>query len=396
MAGADKPPPLPYLLVRVILISAPIGALIGFVLGGAEMDADTPRSLVSGAIIAIFAATAGILTEYWFHDTLERLKPGLARAARALVYILAGSFGYLIGGGLARVVLWDAPFFPPAGRAITYPLVISSVIAMFIGLAFFTYERMSGRLRESVELLKEQEFAGKELELARSIQKRLLPPTELEGDTYRVAARNMAARFVAGDFYDFFRNDDGSMGLVVADVAGKGIGASLIMASAKAILPLVADGRTVPETMRVLNAKLCVDLSKREFVALAYVRYDPASGRAEIANAGLPDPYLIRNGIAEPISVPGTRLPLGAMKAMRYESRTVTLAPGERLLLFTDGLPEASTGTGEMLGYDALASIVLLKADDPGEWLDLIFAKIHASGTGIDDDCTALVLERRA
>src|SRR5204862_108249 len=82
----------------------------------------------------------------------------------------------------------------------------------------------------------------RELEMARSIQARLLPPPTMSGEGFSLEARNMAAHYVAGDFYDFIRLDDGSIVIVVADVAGKGMGASLTMASVKAVLPFVARG----------------------------------------------------------------------------------------------------------------------------------------------------------
>ncbi len=153
---------------------------------------------------------------------------------------------------------------------------------------------------------REQELAERELELARSIQRRLLPPAEFGGNGFRVSARNLPARFVAGDFYDVFELAGGKIGLVVADVAGKGIGASLITASVKAMTPLIAERRSVTETLERLNDKLCVELTSREFVALSLALFDPVAGTIELANSGLPDPYLMRPGCEpEMIDVPG-------------------------------------------------------------------------------------------
>src|SRR5438128_1051667 len=92
--------------------------------------------------------------------------------------------------------------------------------------------------RRGLELLRHRE-----LEMAREIQVRLLPAPRFEGAGFAVTARNLPASFVAGDFYDFVANDDGTVTIVVADVAGKGMGASLIMASVKAVLPFVARER---------------------------------------------------------------------------------------------------------------------------------------------------------
>ena len=249
----------------------------------------------------------------------------------------------------------------------------------------------------NLELQREQEMAARELELARSIQQRLLPPAEHEGRGYAVAARNLPAQFVAGDFYDTFRLPDDSLALVVADVAGKGVGASLIMASVKAMMPLIAAHNTVTQTFDAVNAKLAEELAPREFVALCLARYDTASRSVEIANAGLPDPYLMREGAnAEAIVVPGERLPLGARSATSYTSRTLSLAPGDRLLMLTDGLPEALTSAGEPLGYTALEALLDHAASSPSEWLDRLLERHEATTVdGLQDDLTALVLQTR-
>ena len=251
---------------------------------------------------------------------------------------------------------------------------------------------------QSVERLKEAEFAEKELELARSIQQRLLPPDAIEGDGYRVSARNLPARFVAGDFYDVFHQADGTVGLVIADVSGKGIGASLIMASVKAVVPLVASDKTAAETLTRLNRKLSAELAPRDFVALCFSRYAPADGILEIANAGLPDPYrLSAGGAVEPLSVPGPRLPLGARRDVVYESLTVTVAPGQRVLFLTDGLPEAPDAAGDPLGYETLSRLVSSAAAAPGDLVDRLLDSVRAASPGaLQDDWTVLLLERRA
>jgi serine phosphatase RsbU (regulator of sigma subunit) len=248
---------------------------------------------------------------------------------------------------------------------------------------------------KAVRAEREQELAERELELARSIQRRLLPPSEIEGTGFRVAARNLPAQYVAGDFYDVFQLPDGSLALVVADVAGKGMGASLIMASVKAMLPLIAAERSVTETLRTLNTKLVDELAQREFVALALVRFDPDRRQVEIANAGLPDPYHLADG-AHPlaIEIPGPRLPLGVRPQVPYESVSIPLPVDERLLLLTDGLPEATTEADEPLGYEALAELLDHRATSPVAWIDRLLERLaEVTSPGQQDDITALLLE---
>ena len=379
---------------------------------------DTGMSLLAAAIISVMISTTlppawrinvilygtliGFVINFYcqlFHIGYRRWSAGRGQETSRIVlgalYFVGGVLGWLtataiavwIGLTPARLFRSLAPYFVP----------IAGLLAIVMGLLFYTWGRMEDRLRKSIERIKEHEFAEKELELAREIQQRLLPPQEVEGEGYRVAARNVAARFVAGDFYDVFRLSGGAVGVVVGDVSGKGIGASLVMASVKAVLPLVAADRSVEQTLAELNRKLVADLGPREFVALAYVRYEP-DGAFTLGNAGLPDPYLLAAGKPlRALSVPGERMPLGARRESRYSALSGRLEPGERILLVTDGLPEALTEAGEPIGYAALEAF--LAASDsvpPSDFLDGLFRRVReATVPTIQDDLTALVLERR-
>jgi len=159
-------------------------------------------------------------------------------------------------------------------------------------------------------------------------------------------------------------------------------------------------------------------------VALALARFDPAGGRLELANAGLPDPYLLAPGRPPaPLAVPGPRLPLGVRHDVEYRSLALRLEPGERLLLFTDGLAEAPAAGGEPLGYGALAALLAADGSEGGEgggggegvrggggagrdvrddvresplvWIDRLLERVRAATQPLlEDDWTALVLER--
>jgi len=252
-----------------------------------------------------------------------------------------------------------------------------------------------------LEDLRRQEFSLRELELAREIQCRLLPPPEVSGRGWTVVSRSEAARFVAGDFHDVIQFPDSSVAVVVADVVGKGIGASLIMASVKAMLPFIAVQRSPLETVSELNARLCGSLAKREFVALALVMFDPATGKGNLVNAGLPDPVLIhRDGRYRELAVNGERLPLGLKRNLSWESRPFQLAHGDRLLVTTDGIPEATNAEGDQFGYDRWSESIRRSLqgnlEHPGPWLDGLIDIVRSwTGPNSDDDVTALVLERR-
>jgi len=358
------------------------------------------RQELWGFRLAIYGAVTGLVT-YVFSHSLDVAIGDRIRRRHLIADKLVGVPIYF-AAGISAVVVTTAAMealgvmpFHLTRRDLGVALVISGVVSVVVGLLFYSFHIMGQRLRESIERIKEQEFAEKELQLARAIQRRLLPPEFLSGEGYCINARNLAAHGVAGDFYDVFHHSNGALGIVVADVSGKGIGASLIMASVKAVLPLIAEGRRPAATLTELNHKLHGELAPREFVALAYARFDPRTGTLELANAGLPDPYLLREaGSVEPVSVSGPRLPLGTRSQVAYESVHLTLQSGERLLLLTDGLAEAPTNPGEQLGYEALAHLVTTAANQPGDLLDVLFASVRsASQPTLDDDWTALLIE---
>jgi hypothetical protein len=381
--------------VPQLLVSALIGISVVFLMF-------VGREELWGWRLALFGASIGVSIHGTCHvlgwALEERLCTGLRfprKGVRVVLYLVGGEIGFFA----ATLVLSTTRLMPFSlrPRDLGLALLINGGMAIAIGLAFSSYAALQRRLRESIEKIKEQEFAEKELALAREIQTRLLPADTQEGAGYGIAARNVPARFVAGDFFDVFRLSTGELGVCVADVSGKGIGASLIMASVKAVLSMMAEGRTSSEALTELNRKLSRELSRREFVALAYARFDPGSGRLVLANAGLPDPYLIRAGGGfETLVAPGPRLPLGARADVAYEALEVSLRPGDRMLLFTDGLPESETSDGEPLGYEAFERLLPRRAASPTAFLDQLFSGVRSSTTPVlGDDWTGLVLEAR-
>jgi Stage II sporulation protein E (SpoIIE) len=359
------------------------------------------RAELFGWRLAIYGALCGF-SIYISNRTLFALVGEPIRRLgipRPLVAAVVFFFGGGVGWGLVSLAAQATGLtrIDFSARDIGVALGIAGCMGLLFGLVFFFFGVLQDRLRQSVARLKEAEFAEKELELARSIQRRLLPPDAIEGDGFRVSARNLPARVVAGDFYDVFHLADGTVGLVVADVSGKGIGAALIMASVKAVVPLVAAGRSAAETLEHLNRKLAEELAPREFVALCFARYDPGSGALAIANAGLPDPYRISGSASvEALSVPGPRLPLGARRGVAYEELRITVAPGQRVLFLTDGMPEARDAAGDPLGYEALSRMIASSAGASGDFLDRLLASVRAAtGDATEDDWTALLLDRR-
>jgi len=336
--------------------------------------------------IHVFAAGAAIgaayvLLLYVFSPLIRGEARSKTRAVgRGCVYAIAGYSSLILVAGLIAVITGGTV-------QISNVNALASLVA-FAGLGILG-GLMVGRFRNAEEDRRRAALERQQLELARDLQQRLLPPAVVETDRYRITARNIPAQYIAGDFYDYVPLGDGRVLLILADVAGKGVSAGLIMASVKAIIPLLAAEQANPAPLLGrLNERLTGQLPPREFVALALALYDAGRGTVTVANAGLPDPLLVASG--RPVVAQGPRYPMGIRKALAYESVTERLAAGEHLILFSDGLPEA-TVRGEPLGYERLATEVQRSGGD----LDTLFLALDKLGAAHDDDWTAVMLEPR-
>lgn len=392
-------------LLLYLLAWLPAGVLIGMWLARASRLTWLPAQALAIPIAMVYAfvclaawyparATPLRGAAWW----MVALKHGVAAALSSSVWQAAGG-------------AWAAVLSRVGGIREAYPTLLEQVPSLFVvgvlvyllavAACYLTMAFEDSRRAETLALEAEQRqaLAARELELTRELQQRLLPPGHYEAPGVLLAARNLAARFVAGDFFDYFRLPDGSLAVAIADVSGKGVAASLITATVKAVLPLIAAERSVTATLTALNERLVAQLGPREFVALALARLVPETGHCEIVNAGLPDPYVLpaAGGAARTVEVPQPRLPLGVWSDVQYVSTTTRLAEGDSLLLITDGLPEAMLPSGEPLGYGALAGFLDGEARDPGARLDDLFARLKAATRQeLDDDWTAVLVQRPA
>jgi hypothetical protein len=149
---------------------------------------------------------------------------------------------------------------------------------------------------------------------------------------------------------------------------------------------------------RLLQARLDPLAGARRTAAYATLFLVSGVAAWTLAGVGLPDSYLLRPGEPpRPLAVPGPRLPLGARREVAYEAMEIALQPEDRLLLLTDGLAEATTPTGEPLGYPALAALLAAgpEAPTPLAWIDALLDRVRsATQPTLEDDWTALLLER--
>jgi sigma-B regulation protein RsbU (phosphoserine phosphatase) len=206
----------------------------------------------------------------------------------------------------------------------------------------------------------------KELALARQIQIALLPESLPEIPGYSIFAANDASRAVSGDLYEVQTRDDGhGQVIVVADVSGKGMAASLLAASLDALLMGPIEVGHPPDV-------ICAKVSRRLFARTPPEKYatafiaalDPATGRFLYTNAGHNAGLLVRaDGTTRRLEANG--LPLGLFPILEYESAEVTLEPGDLVLLYTDGITEAESPSGEEYGIERLEALVRAQAKEP-------------------------------
>lgn len=242
---------------------------------------------------------------------------------------------------------------------------------------------------------RERERIEQELRVARVIQQTLLPQTLPTVAGWHINAHYQPAREVGGDFYDFVHYPDGRLGVIIADVTDKGVPAALVMATTRAILRAASERLGDPgQVLERANDVLCPDIPAKMFVTCFYAILDPATGVLQYANAGHDLPYRFHAAGVEDLRATG--MPLGLLPGMRYEVRTTTLAPGDVVVLHSDGVAEAHDPARAMYGFPRLkASIAAYDRRTP--MIDHILADLH-NFTGVgweqEDDVTLVTLRR--
>ena len=221
------------------------------------------------------------------------------------------------------------------------------------------FNRMASDLKEHMSELArttaDKESFLKELEIARRLQRRLLPdqPPSILG--YDIAADNMPAREVGGDFFDFIPMTEDRWGFVIADVSGKGITAAIFMGLSRTIVRATMT-RTldISSSLQQANDLICRDSTSGMFVTLFYAVPIPEERKLRYVNAGHNPPLLLRKGSDEMVALRGKGIALGVKQNIRLEENVIDIGPGDTLILYTDGVTEAVNEKGEAFGEERL------------------------------------------
>ena len=238
-------------------------------------------------------------------------------------------------------------------QEIQFIIIITVIAAAYL---YFVITRIQLERYENQQ--KEKERLDTELTMATRIQAETLPnifPAFPERDDFNIHASMNPAKEVGGDFYDFFLIDDTHLGLVMADVSGKGVPAALFMMVSKILIQNIAMmGNRPAEVLRFVNNQLCMDNHEDMFVTVWYGCLDLETGVLEAANAGHEYPiFKYPDGRFELIK-DKHGLVIGAMEGAKYRSYELHMEPGSKLFLYTDGVPEATNANNELFGTDRL------------------------------------------
>jgi sigma-B regulation protein RsbU (phosphoserine phosphatase) len=243
--------------------------------------------------------------------------------------------------------------------------------------------------RETMEKAKMEQ----EMRIAAEIQQALLPKTGRTGAFFRAAAASIPCRSIGGDFYDYVDLPDGAFGFALGDVAGKGPPAALLSAMMQGIFAAQAASSDRPsQTIARVNLALYRRGIESRFVTLMYGALSP-DGQLTYCNAGHNPPLLVGEAGVRRLDVGGPIV--GLFESATFQEETVGLAPGDWLIVFSDGVSEALSADGEEYGDARLISTVTAHVDgDPPGMLKAVFADVRAftKGAPQSDDITALVL----
>lgn len=297
----------------------------------------------------------------------------------------AADFGVIRWGLLIFLafVVWQnlMGFFP-----ISLPQLEPFGFAAFLATLGFVAARST--LRRDQQLKEIQS----ELEVARRIQLSILPSEFPVSVSFRVAARYVPMSSVAGDLYDYIIADDHQVGLLIADVSGHGVPAALIASMVK--LAAASQRAVAADPSRFLSGMNSALLgnTQNQFVTAAYVHLNSESGELRYSAAAHPPLLLLRNGGVIPIEENG--LMLAAFSSASYSTGVHKLEPGDRIVMYTDGILEASNAAGDFFGPDALRDLLTRTHQlSPAMAADAVISSAQQWSGKQDDDLTVLVCD---
>ena len=344
-------------------------------------------SLVFSYTIAItMSVVSRVLAPRWFPPT-EETRFNARSVREGLLYMsssIAGSF--LAAAVVHFTVLPGFLGSPRQFLVIAMFALLFSLLSMAVVYAFVFYQKSLDKARSE-----------EELKLARRIQRSFLLSDFPELPGLEVHATNLSSRQVSGDFYDVVPAGPNAWLVAIADVSGKGVPAALLTSMLQASLRTQAGGTSsVAEIISAINRVVCQSASSSgKFATFFLARVDLEPLRLTYCNAGHNFPVLFRrDGALQSLETGGTVV--GMIEDFLYQQETVELGPGDRVVMFTDGVSEAENAAGEMYGEERLHAFAAAQPRELAvrELSDRILADVRAflDGTEAGDDITLVTL----
>lgn len=379
-------------LVRMAALAVPFAILFGALFGHGWQG-----YVLVYKVAIVFTLVIGLFiraNEAWVVPRVVRKgEEGRATALRRTVsYATAGMIGTLVAAVLVDRFVVHGVF--GSGRSILILALFTLLFsALFIGIgsAQHYYGVYFERVRE------EERFKARvehEIRTAAQIQQALMPRERTLGPRFEAAGACLPSRTIGGDFLDYFEIPGGRLCFVLGDVSGKGPPAAILAAAIQGMFFAVADSDESPAaTVRRVNGALVRRAVESKFATMFHGILTP-NGNMVTCNAGHNPPLLLRrDGTTEWITADG--LLVGVFDQAQFEEQSFTLAPGDALVLYSDGVTEAESVSGEMYGEDRLlASLQGATAKSATEIVNQVLGDVRAfsAGAGQADDITVLVV----
>jgi PAS domain S-box-containing protein len=350
------------------------------------MDTAGKILFANPAVYDVFGYTPDELTG----ENLEAIQPESLRGAHR-----TGIEGYLRAG----VRSLHGRAIETLGRrrnGVEFPIEVSFSDMELDGQRRFVgfIRDITERKRAERELRENQE----QFAVAREIQQRLFPKSAPACPGFDLAGASFPAEATGGDYFDFLPMLHDRVGVVVGDVAGHGVGPALLMAETRAYLRVLAGRREdVGEILSRTNGILAEDMGGERYITLFLGRLDPATREFVHASAGHPPGFLLAADGSVKAQLKRTGIPLGMKASTVYEDAPpITLAPGELVVLLTDGIEEAASPTDELFGTDRALDVVRAHREQPARAIvEALYSATRefASGAAQVDDITAIVIK---
>ena len=308
--------------------------------------------------------------------------------------------------GYSRIASMVAAPVEVRGERLGVIMAASSKQFFFLDYTRGLFESFTRQIAQAVQSARlfgdklQRESLERELELARDLQRNLLPGEISQPEGWEIEALSIPCRTMGGDYYDVIPLSDGRIAVTIADVSGKGAAAALLMAALQASLgTLLRESLPVAETVFRLNRALCGRMPDDTFITFFLAFADTETGQIEYCCAGHDPPMLCSGAGAGDMEIMDRGgLILGVIPEAEYSMATVEMKPGSRLLLYTDGVTETMTPDEEPFGVERLRTFVQKHCKEPaGEIVSTLTGILEKfrGDTDQQDDVTALVIVRK-